>query len=56
MAIKTRTVMIVIVSAFFVFFSLAAFLISQFLMEIKQSGPENSVYVHADTVSQEPAA
>lgn len=54
MAIKTRTVIIVILTAFFVFFSLAAFLISQFLMEIKQSGPENSVYVQAATISQAP--
>ena len=56
MAIKTRTIIIVIVSAFFVFFSLAAFLISQFLMEIKQSGPENSVYVSAEMENREPVA
>jgi hypothetical protein len=49
MAIKTRTAIIVILTAFFVFFSLAAFLISKFMMEIRQSGPENSVYVSAQT-------
>jgi hypothetical protein len=47
MAIRTRTAIIVIITAFFVFFSLAAFLISRFLVEIRQSGPENSVYVSA---------
>lgn len=47
MAIRTRTVIVVIVSAFFVFFSLAAFLISRFMVEIRQSGPENAIYVEA---------
>jgi hypothetical protein len=47
MAAKTKTAIIVILTAFFVFSSLAAFLISRFMMEIRQSGPENSVYVSA---------
>ena len=50
MAIKTRTAIIVILTAFFVFFSLAAFLISRFMMEIRHSGPDNSVYVEATSV------
>lgn len=53
MAIRTRTVIIVIVTAFFVFFSLAAFLISRFMVEIRQSGPENAVFVQAVTHGQD---
>lgn len=53
MAIKTRTVIIVILGAFFVFFSLAAFLISRFMVEIRQSGPENSVFVQAAVHGQD---
>jgi uncharacterized membrane protein len=45
MAIKTRTVIFIILVAFFVFFSMAAFLISRFMVEIRQSGPENAIYV-----------
>ncbi len=56
MAIKTRTAIIVIVVAFFAFFSLAAFLISQFMTEIKQSGPENAVFVSAAAYDRGPAA
>ena len=56
MAIKTRTAIIVIVVAFFAFFSLAAFLISQFMTEIRQSGPENAVYVQAQNDSRGPIA
>jgi hypothetical protein len=55
MAIKTRTVIIVILAAFFVFFSLAAFLLSRFMVEIRQSGPENSVYVEAAMSGQDTA-
>lgn len=53
MAIKTRTVIIVILTAFFVFFSLAALLISRFMVEIRQSGPENSVYVQTVSSGQD---
>ncbi len=56
MAIKTRTAIIVIAVAFFAFFSLAAFLISQFMMEIKQSGPENAVFVKAAATIRGPIA
>lgn len=56
MAIKTRTVIIVILAAFFVFFSLAAFLISRFMVEIRQSGPENAIYVEHTVRGQERAA
>ncbi len=56
MAIRTRTVIVLILAAFFVFFSLAAFLISRFMVEIRQSGPENAVYVQQTVSGQDIAA
>lgn len=56
MDIRTRTILVVMLTAFLVFISLAVFLISRFMVEIRQSGPENSVYVEATEVRQELAA
>ena len=50
MVIRTKTAIIIIVAAFFLFFSMAAYLISRLMLEMKQPGPANSTYVSAHCV------
>ena len=45
MVVKTRTAILVLLVSFFVFFSMAVYLIGRYMVEIQKPGPENSVYV-----------
>ena len=45
MVIKTRTAILILVAAFIVFFSLAAWLVNRLVAQMRQGSHDNSTYV-----------
>lgn len=51
MVIKTRTAIIILVAAFIIFFSLAAWMIHRLTLQIRQGTHYNSTYVSEPAVT-----